>query len=78
MIDLSSLYFGANGAFKPFIGRAPFSGEDATGEVRYEYDAASRSVMVYVSADPSSDAEGVLRIMGISSLSVSDFNFWDW
>ncbi|HEY8359418.1 MAG TPA: calcium-binding protein, partial [Ramlibacter sp.] len=57
-----------------FIGSRGFDG-DASGQLRYAYDAASRSVMLYGSDDADSHAEFAVQLLGISSLNESDFLF---
>ena len=76
-IDLSTLDANAastssNEAFV-FIGSAAFSSSNATGQLRYSYDAASATGVLYGSTDADSAAEFAIQVMGVSSLAVGDF-----
>ncbi|HEY8358372.1 MAG TPA: calcium-binding protein, partial [Ramlibacter sp.] len=57
-----------------FIGDQGF-GADATNQLRFNYDGASKSVMLYGSTDEDSRAEFVVQLSGLSTLSAGDFLF---
>ena len=57
-----------------FIGTDAF-GADATGQLRYTYDAGTGTLMLYGSTDADADAEFQVEIHGASSLASSDFLF---
>jgi Ca2+-binding RTX toxin-like protein len=73
-IDLSTLDANAatssNDAFA-FIGSAAFS-SNATGQLRYVYDAKSTSGMLYGSTDADTAFEFAIKITGVSSLAGAD------
>jgi Ca2+-binding RTX toxin-like protein len=76
-IDLATLDANAastttNEAFV-FIGSAAFSSSNATGQLRYSYDAASATGMLYGSTDADNAAEFAIKLLGVSSLATSDF-----
>ncbi|HEY8357365.1 MAG TPA: M10 family metallopeptidase C-terminal domain-containing protein [Ramlibacter sp.] len=55
-----------------FIGSAAFS-TNATGQLRYAYDNASGSLMLYGSTDADRTAEFALEVSGVTQLGASDF-----
>lgn len=57
-----------------FIGGAPFTG-DATGQLRFEYEAVSGSVMLYGSSDADDDPEFAVQLLGLTTLTRGDFMF---
>ncbi|HEY8358365.1 MAG TPA: M10 family metallopeptidase C-terminal domain-containing protein, partial [Ramlibacter sp.] len=57
-----------------FIGSAGFDA-NATGQLRYAFDSASGSVMLYGSTDADRTAEFAVEIRGVAALSASDFIF---
>ncbi len=73
-IDLSTLDANAattsNDAFA-FIGSAAFS-SNATSQLRYVYDAANASGMLYGSTDADNAFEFAIKITGVSSLAGAD------
>jgi Ca2+-binding RTX toxin-like protein len=74
-IDLSTLDANAatttvNEAFA-FIGSAAFS-SNATGQLRYVYDAASASGMLYGSTDVDNAFEFAIKLAGVSNLAAAD------
>ncbi|MDB5749889.1 MAG: putative Serralysin precursor [Ramlibacter sp.] len=72
-IDLSGLDAKAGSAVDDafaFIGKAAFS---AAGQLRYVYDGAKGYGILYGSTDSDASAEIALQVMGVSSLSSSDF-----
>ncbi len=71
-LDANAASTSTNEAFV-FIGSAAFSSSNATGQLRYSYDAGSGTSMVYGSTDSDNAAEFAIQLMGVSSLVVSDF-----
>jgi len=55
-----------------FIGGAEFSA-DATGELRYSYDADTGIGYLYGSTDADADAEFVVQVVGATDLASTDF-----
>ncbi len=75
-IDLSTL--DANTATSPndafrFIGSAAFSA-NATGQLRYVYESSKGYGVLFGSTDADTTPEFAIQLMGVSSLSSSDFN----
>lgn len=61
----------ANDVFT-FIGDAQFSTTDASGQLRFEYDAARACVVLYGSVDADGDAELAIELAGIGNIAVAD------
>lgn len=57
-----------------FIGTAAF-GANATGQLRYAYDAGTGATMLYGSTDADATAEFAVQLTGVTSLTASDFVF---
>jgi Ca2+-binding RTX toxin-like protein len=55
-----------------FIGGAAFSGVNATGQVRFVYDATRGYGVLYASTDADATAEFAVRVLGVGSLSPND------
>jgi Ca2+-binding RTX toxin-like protein len=55
-----------------FVGSAEFSGTDATGQVRFTYDADTDTGMLQGSIDADADAEFAISLPGVSSLEAAD------
>ncbi len=72
-LDANALTTTVNEAFA-FIGSAAFS-NNATGQLRYDYDAASASGMLYGSTDADTAAEFAIQLTGVSSLTATDMVF---
>jgi Ca2+-binding RTX toxin-like protein len=70
-VDARAATSGTNEAFR-FVGSAAFSG-DATGQVRYVYDAAARTGTIFISTDADSAAEMSIQVNGVARLSAADF-----
>jgi Ca2+-binding RTX toxin-like protein len=62
---------GANDAFT-FIGNTAFSTTNATGELRYVYDAATGMGQLQGSTDADSAPEFVIKLQGVQSVSLAD------
>lgn len=60
-----------NQKFK-FIGTADFSSVNASAQVRFDYDEASDTGTLYASIDADTDAEIVVELSGVSTLSAGD------
>ncbi len=71
-LDANAATAAANEAFT-FIGGAAFSTTDATGQLRYEYDATTATGMLYGSTDANSAPEFAIKLIGVSSLAATDF-----
>lgn len=74
-IDLSGIDANARTAADEaftFIRSAAFDATDATGQLRYEYDAASRVGMLYGSTDADTEAEFAIEITGVTGLAVAN------
>jgi Ca2+-binding RTX toxin-like protein len=70
-IDANALTASSNEAFS-FIGTAAFSTTNATGQLRYVYDSASGTGMLYGSTNADSAAEFALQLTGVNSLNATD------
>jgi uncharacterized delta-60 repeat protein len=73
-IDLSTLDANAATAFNDafsFLGSAAFS-SNASGQLRYVYDAKSASGMLYGSTDADTAFEFAIKLTGVSSLTAAD------
>lgn len=55
-----------------FIGAADFSGTDASGELRYTFDAATGIGTLSGSTDADADAEFVVQVVGVTDLAAGD------
>ena len=55
-----------------FIGTRAFSASDATGQLRWAYDAASKVTTVYGGTDADAAAEFTIRLTGVNSLVATD------
>ncbi|MCE3271438.1 MAG: calcium-binding protein [Ramlibacter sp.] len=55
-----------------FIRDADFSTTDASGQLRFEYDAARDCVVLYGSVDADSDAEFAIELAGIGKIAAAD------
>lgn len=55
-----------------FIGAADFSGTDASGELRYTFDAATGIGTLSGSTDADADAEFVVQVVGVTELVAAD------
>ncbi|MFL6632849.1 MAG: beta strand repeat-containing protein [Massilia sp.] len=75
-IDLASIdaigATAANDAFS-FIGRNAFSATNAAGQLRFVYESASNSTIVYGSTDADVDAEFSIELAGNITLTAADF-----
>jgi Ca2+-binding RTX toxin-like protein len=60
-----------NDAFT-FIGSAEFSLVDASGQLRFAYDAGRKCVVLYGSVDADSEAEFAIELAGIRALGAAD------
>lgn len=67
MIFLEAIYAGT----LRWMGQAAFT-QGVAGQARYEYDARSKSVMLYASTDTDTSAEFALQLKGVTSLSEAD------
>lgn len=70
-IDANAATTTVNEAFS-FIGAAAF-GTNATGQLRYVYDSATATVLLYGSTDADSAAEFAIQLNGVSRLATADF-----
>jgi hypothetical protein len=75
-IDLASIdaivTTAANDAFS-FIGKNAFSATNAAGQLRFVYESASNSTIVYGSTDADVDAEFSIELAGNITLTAADF-----
>jgi Ca2+-binding RTX toxin-like protein len=55
-----------------FIGASDFSGTDASGELRYTFDAATGVGTLSGSTDADADAEFVVQVVGVTDLAATD------
>ena len=55
-----------------FIGSTDFSTTDATGELRYSFDAATGIGTLSGSTDADADAEFVIQVVGVTDLAATD------
>jgi Ca2+-binding RTX toxin-like protein len=70
-IDANPATGASNNAFT-FIGSAPF-GSDATGQLRFEFNASTGNLVVQGSTDADSTPEFSIVVLGISSLTAANF-----